>query len=126
MIEHGLRAEGVDVRHVVRDDARTGLFVKWRAGEERGVAYYRAGRRPPASAAWTCPKRRSTGSASSTSPGSRWRSPRRAAPSSSTSPAAQGAGAIVLFDPNFRPALPDTPRGAPNGSVRCCRTSTGT
>ena len=33
MIEHGLREEGVDVRHVVRDDARTGLFFKWRSAE---------------------------------------------------------------------------------------------
>ena len=30
MIEDGLRAEGVDVSHVRRDDARTGLFLKWR------------------------------------------------------------------------------------------------
>ena len=43
MIEDGLRAEGVDVSHVRRYDARTGLFLKWRGGEERGVAYYRAG-----------------------------------------------------------------------------------
>ena len=43
MIERGLASEGVDVSRVVRDDARTGLFVKWRGEEERRVAYYRAG-----------------------------------------------------------------------------------
>ena len=34
---------------------------------------------------------------------------------------ARGLGAIVLFDPNFRPALPDTPEAAPRASATCSR-----
>ena len=38
-----IAAEGVDVSCVARDDERTGLFLKWRAGGGSGVAYYRRG-----------------------------------------------------------------------------------
>ena len=47
MIEDGLRAEGVDVGHIRRDDARTGLFVKWRGGRRR-----RRGRDPCRRSPW--------------------------------------------------------------------------
>src|ERR671919_483321 len=41
MIENGLREEGVDLRWTRRDDAPTGLFLKWRSDGRNSVAYYR-------------------------------------------------------------------------------------
>jgi 2-dehydro-3-deoxygluconokinase len=113
MIEHGLRAEGVDVHYVVRDDARTGLFVKWRSAEERGVAYYRAGsaasRLGPADVSDEALEGvrlvHLTGITMAISGSGR-------ALVVDLARRAQEAGATVLFDPNFRPALPDTPEAA--------------
>ncbi len=113
MIEHGLAEEGVDVRRVQRDDARTGLFVKWRGAEERGVAYYRAG----SAASRLCPDdvpdealegvqlvhlTGITMAISETACELVVDLARRA----------RARGATVLFDPNFRPALPDTAEAA--------------
>ena len=113
MIEHALAEEGVDVRRVQRDDARTGLFVKWRGAEERGVAYYRAG----SAASRLCPVdvpdealegvqlvhlTGITMAISETACELVVDVARRA----------QARGATVLFDPNFRPALPDTAEAA--------------
>jgi 2-dehydro-3-deoxygluconokinase len=113
MIEDGLRAEGVDVSHVRRDDARTGLFVKWRGGEERGVAYYRDGSaasrlRPedvPDAALEGVRLVHLTGITMAISDTGR-------AVVVDLARRARERGAIVLFDPNFRPALPDTPEAA--------------
>lgn len=113
MIEDGLRAEGVDVSHVRRDDARTGLFLKWRGGEERGVAYYRAGSaasglRPedvPDEALAGVRLVHLTGITMAISDTGR-------ALVVDLARRAREHGAIVLFDPNFRPALPDTPEAA--------------
>ena len=107
MIEDGLRAEGVDVSHVRRDDARTGLFLKWRGGEERGVAYYRAGSaasrlRPedvPDEALAGVRLVHLTGITMAISETGR-------ALVVDLARRARDRGAIVLFDPNFRPALP--------------------
>jgi 2-dehydro-3-deoxygluconokinase len=113
MIEGGLREEGVDVSRVARDDGRTGLFVKWRAGEGRGVAYYRAG----SAASRLCPEDvpdealegvrlvHLTGITMAISETGR-------ALVVDLARRARERGATVLFDPNFRPALPDTPEGA--------------
>jgi 2-dehydro-3-deoxygluconokinase len=113
MIEHGLREEGVDVRHVVRDDARTGLFFKWRSAEERGVAYYRVG----SAASRLGPVDVTdealdgirlvhlTGITMAISESGR-------ALVVDLARRAKKAGATVLFDPNFRPALPDTAAAA--------------
>jgi 2-dehydro-3-deoxygluconokinase len=113
MIERGLREEGVDVRHVVRDDARTGLFFKWRSAEERGVAYYRAG----SAASRLGPVDVTdealdgirlvhlTGITMAISESGR-------ALVVDLARRAKKAGATVLFDPNFRPALPDTAAAA--------------
>jgi 2-dehydro-3-deoxygluconokinase len=113
MIEHGLRAEGVDVHHVVRDDARTGLFVKWRSDEERGVAYYRAGSAASRLGPADVPDEalegvrlvHLTGITMAISESGR-------ALVVDLARRAQDAGATVLFDPNFRPALPDTAAAA--------------
>ena len=113
MIEDGLRDEGVDVSHVRRDDLRTGLFLKWRGGEERGVAYYRAGSaasrlRPedvPDEALAGVRLVHLTGITMAISETGR-------ALVVDLARRARDRGAIVLFDPNFRPALPDTPQAA--------------
>ena len=113
MIEDGLRREGVDVSHVRRDDARTGLFLKWRGGEERGVAYYRAGSaashlRPedvPDEALDGARLVHLTGITMAISDTGR-------ALVVDLARRARERGAIILFDPNFRPALPDTPVAA--------------
>jgi len=41
LVERVLGAEGVDVSFVRRDNASTGLFVKWRSGGSSYVSYYR-------------------------------------------------------------------------------------
>jgi sugar/nucleoside kinase (ribokinase family) len=113
MIERGLAAEGVDVSRVQRDDARTGLFVKWRGGEERGVAYYRAGSAASRLGPADVPDDALDGvrlvhltgitmAISETARSLVLDLARRA----------KERGAVVLFDPNFRPALPDTPDAA--------------
>jgi 2-dehydro-3-deoxygluconokinase len=113
MIEDGLRAEGVDVSQVRRDDARTGLFVKWRGGEERGVAYYRAGSAASRLRQEDVPDEalagvrlvHLTGITMAISDSGR-------ALVVDVARRARERGATVLFDPNFRPALPDTAEAA--------------
>jgi 2-dehydro-3-deoxygluconokinase len=113
MIMAGLRQESVDLRWVGRDDARTGLFLKWRSGGRSHVAYYRAGSaasrlRPehvPDEALEGVRLVHLTGITMAISESARelvLDLARRA----------KERGAIVLFDPNFRPALPDTPEAA--------------
>jgi len=113
LVERTLAAEGVDVSFVRRDDARTGLFVKWRSGGRSHVAYYRAGSaasrlRPgdvPDEAFAAIRLVHLTGITMAISDGARelvLHVARRA----------KELGALVLFDPNFRSALPDTPRAA--------------
>jgi len=43
VIYRTLESEGLDLSHVRRDDAPTGLFFKWRSGGKSSVLYYRAG-----------------------------------------------------------------------------------
>jgi len=113
MIEQGVAAEGVDVSRVRRDDARTGLFVKWRGGEERGVAYYRAGSAASRLRAGDVPDEaldgvrlvHLTGITMALSDSARELVV-------DVARRARERGAVVLFDPNFRPALPDTPEAA--------------
>ncbi len=113
LIEEGLRGEGVNVSHVRRDEARTGLFLKWRGGEERGVAYYRAGSAASRLGPEDVPDEalegvrlvHLTGITMAISGTGR-------ALVVDLARRARERGAIVLFDPNFRPALPDTPEAA--------------
>jgi 2-dehydro-3-deoxygluconokinase len=109
MIEEGLAQEGVDLRWVTRDEAPTGLFVKWRGEAGNQVAYYRGGSaasrlRPsdvPDEALDGVSLVHLTGITMAISESAR----------DLVVDLAQRAkerGAIVVFDPNFRPALPDT------------------
>jgi 2-dehydro-3-deoxygluconokinase len=43
VIYSALDGEGLDLSHVHRDDAPTGLFFKWRSGGKSSVLYYRTG-----------------------------------------------------------------------------------
>jgi 2-dehydro-3-deoxygluconokinase len=108
-----LADEGIDVSFVRRDDARTGLFLKWRSGGESNVAYYRGGsaasrletRDVPDDALDGIRLVHLTGITMALSASARdlvLDVARRA----------KERGAIVLFDPNFRAALPDTPAAA--------------
>jgi 2-dehydro-3-deoxygluconokinase len=113
LIEAGLAQEGIDLRWVTRDDAPTGLFWKWRAGGRSSVLYRRAGSaasrlRPDDVTDEALEGVRLvhlTGITMAISASARelvLDLARRA----------QERGACVLFDPNFRPALPDTPEAA--------------
>jgi 2-dehydro-3-deoxygluconokinase len=113
MIHRGLEHEGVDLRWVRRDNARTGVFLKWRNEAENGVVYYRAGSAAARLAVEDVPDEaldgvrlvHLTGITMAISESGRelvLDLARRA----------HERGAIVLFDPNFRPALPDTREAA--------------
>ena len=113
LIEAGLEAEGVDLRWVRRDDAPTGLFVKWRDDGRSGVTYRRAGSAASKLRVGDVPDEalegvrlvHLTGITMAISDSARelvLDVARRA----------KERGALVTFDPNFRPALPDTPAAA--------------
>jgi 2-dehydro-3-deoxygluconokinase len=113
MIADGLAAEGVDVSRVLRDEARTGLFLKWRAGGDSHVAYYRSGSAASRLGPADVPDEALDGvrivhlsgitmAISESARSLVLELARRA----------KEREATVLFDPNFRPALPDTPEAA--------------
>ena len=113
LIERTLAAEGVDVSYIRRDDARTGLFLKWRSGGRSHVAYYRAGSAASRLAPGDVPDEaldgvrllHLTGITMAISDTGR-------ALVLDLARRAKERGLTVLFDPNFRPALPDTPEAA--------------
>jgi 2-dehydro-3-deoxygluconokinase len=108
-----LAREGVDVEFVRRDEARTGLFVKWRVGGQSSVTYYRAGSAASRLAPGDVPDAalqgvrlvHLTGITMALSESAR-------ALVLEVAERAKSCGATVLFDPNFRPALPDRPASA--------------
>jgi 2-dehydro-3-deoxygluconokinase len=113
LIEAGLAEEGVGLRWVKRDDAPTGIFCKWRSDGRNGVTYCRAGSaaarlRPgdvPDEALEGVRLVHLTGITMAISESARelvLDVARRV----------KERGACVLFDPNFRPALPDAPEAA--------------
>ena len=113
LIEATLAGEGVDLRWVQRDDAPTGLFWKWRLDGATHVAYRRAGSAASRLAPGDVPDLALEGvrlvhltgitmAISETARELVLDVARRA----------KAAGAVVVFDPNFRPALPDTPDAA--------------
>ncbi len=113
LIERGMAAEGVDCRWVRRDDARTGLFVKWRDGSERGVAYYRSGSAASRLGPDDVPDAALDGVRLVHLTGITMAiSESGLALVVDLARRARERGAIVLFDPNFRPALPDTSEAA--------------
>jgi 2-dehydro-3-deoxygluconokinase len=113
LILAAIEREGVDARWVQRDDAPTGLFCKWRADGETKVTYRRAGSAAsglrvgdvPDEALSSAQVVHLTGITMAISESARelvLDVARRA----------KERGATVVFDPNFRPALPDTPEAA--------------
>src|SRR6185436_20357364 len=113
LILAAVAGEGVDTRWVLRDDAPTGLFCKWRAGGQSHVTYRRAGSAASRLQVGDVPDEaldgvrvvHLTGITMAISESARelvLDVARRA----------KDAGATVVFDPNFRPALPDTPEAA--------------
>ena len=113
VIQTALAGEGVDLRYVRRDDARTGLFAKWREGGRSRVVYYRAASAACRLSPEDVPDEaldgvrlvHLTGITMAISEGGRdlvLDLARRA----------KERGITVVFDPNFRPALPDTPEAA--------------
>ena len=113
LIEGGLAGEGLDLRWLKRDDAPTGLFWKWRVDGATHVGYRRAGSAASRLAQGDVPDDALDGvrvvhltgitmAISETARELVLDVARRA----------KAAGAMVVFDPNFRPALPDTPEAA--------------
>ena len=113
LIENALAGEGVDVRWVKRDDAPTGVFWKWRADGRSHVAYRRAGSAASRLGPADVPDEafdgvrvvHLTGITMAISDTAR-------ALVLDVARRAKESGAVVVFDPNFRPALPDTPASA--------------
>ena len=114
LIRETLRDEGVDVRGVQTvDDAPTGLFYKWRADGRTLVAYHRRGSAASAMQPADVPSEaldgvslvHLTGITLALGEGPR-------ALVLDVARRARAAGAIVTFDPNFRPALWESPAAA--------------
>jgi 2-dehydro-3-deoxygluconokinase len=113
LIVSALAYEGVDVGFVESHEGRTGTFVKWRESGRSHVAYYRAG-----SAA--------CGLSPADAPDTVFEGIRLVHLTGITMAISDSARALVLdlarrakkrritvvFDPNFRPALPDTVEAA--------------
>jgi 2-dehydro-3-deoxygluconokinase len=107
LVRGALAAEGIDLRWVAEDpDAPTGLFYKWRAGGRSSVAYYRRGSAASRLSPADVPDAALAGAelvhltgitlALGDGPRELVRDMARRA---------RAAGAIVTFDPNYRPAL---------------------
>ena len=113
LIQTGLAQEGIDLRWTTRDDAPTGLFFKLRSGGRSRVVYRRAGsaasRLEPADVPDEALEGvrlvHLTGITMAISASARELVVDLAR-------RARDRGACVLFDPNFRPGLPDTPVAA--------------
>src|SRR5206468_536048 len=113
VIESALTAEGVDLRYVRRDEARTGLFAKWREDGRSRVVYYRADSAASRLSPEDVPDEafaevrlvHLTGITMAISDSGRELV-------LDLAQRAKERGITVVFDPNFRPTLPDTPEAA--------------
>ena len=113
LILAAVEREGVDTRWVLRDDAPTGLFCKWRAGGRSHVTYRRAGSAASQLRVGDVPDAaldgvqvvHLTGITMAISESARGLV-------LDVAQRAKERGATVVFDPNFRPTLPDTPEAA--------------
>jgi 2-dehydro-3-deoxygluconokinase len=113
MIEEGLAAEGVDLRWVRRDDAPTGLYWKWRVDGRTRVGYRRAGSAASRLEPADVPDDALEGVRLVHLTGITMAiSDTACALVLDVARRAKERGATVLFDPNFRPDLPDTPESA--------------
>jgi 2-dehydro-3-deoxygluconokinase len=113
LVLHALAEEGIDLAYVGRDEGRTGMFAKWRDAGRSHVAYWRNGSaasrlRPedvPDDAIAAAQLLHLTGITMAISESGH----------DLVVDVAQRAserGLTVTFDPNFRPALPDTAAAA--------------
>jgi 2-dehydro-3-deoxygluconokinase len=114
LVRGALEAEGIDLRWVAEDaDAPTGLFYKWRAGGRSSVAYYRHGSAASRLSPADAPDEALAGADLVHLTGitmALGAGPRELV--LSLARRARAAGAIVMFDPNYRPALWDGPDAA--------------
>jgi 2-dehydro-3-deoxygluconokinase len=114
LVRGALAGEGVDLRWLRSDPgAPTGLFVKWRAGGRSSVAYYRRGSAASRLAPADVPDEALAGAALVHLTGITMALGATARELVlDVARRARAAGATVLFDPNFRPALWDSPEDA--------------
>jgi sugar/nucleoside kinase (ribokinase family) len=114
LVRTALEAEGVDLRWVAEDpDAPTGLFYKWRADGRTSVAYHRRGSAASLLTPADVPDAALTGAAHVHLTGitlALGEGPRSLV--LDVARRARAAGAVVSFDPNFRPALWESPAAA--------------
>ncbi len=114
LIHETLQAEGVDVRWVrTEDDAPTGLFYKWRADGRTSVAYHRRGSAASGMEPADVPDEALEGASLVHLTGitmALGEGPR--AMVLDVARRARQTGAIVTFDPNYRPALWEGPAAA--------------
>jgi 2-dehydro-3-deoxygluconokinase len=114
LIRDALANEGVDLRWLkLVDDAPTGLFYKWRAEGRSSVAYHRRGSAASRLEPANVPDEALAGAALVHLTGITMAlgdGPRALV--LDVARRARAAGAIVTFDPNYRPALWDEPAEA--------------
>jgi 2-dehydro-3-deoxygluconokinase len=114
LIRAALEREGVDVRWVRSEaDAPTGLFYKWRAEGRTSVAYHRRGSAASRLEPADVPDEALAGAALVHLTGITMAlgdGPRALV--LDVARRAREAGAVVVFDPNYRPALWDGPAAA--------------
>jgi 2-dehydro-3-deoxygluconokinase len=114
LVREALAAEGVDLRWVAEDpDAPTGLFYKWRAEGRTSVGYYRRGSAASRLSASDVPDQALRGAALVHLTGitmALGEGPRELV--LDVARRARAAGAVVTFDPNYRPALWESPAAA--------------
>jgi 2-dehydro-3-deoxygluconokinase len=113
MIAAALAREGVDLRWLRRDDAPTGLYWKWRVEGRTSVGYRRAGSAASRLTPGDVPDEALDGIRLVHLTGITMAISETACELVvDVARRAKERGALVLFDPNFRPALPDTPEAA--------------
>jgi 2-dehydro-3-deoxygluconokinase len=114
LVRGALEAEGIDLRYVVEDIAApTGLFYKWRADGRSAVAYYRRGSAASRLSPANVPDAALAGAELVHLTGitmALGEGPRELV--IDVARRARAAGAIVTFDPNYRPALWESPQAA--------------
>jgi 2-dehydro-3-deoxygluconokinase len=114
LVRGALATEGIDLRWVAEDpDAPTGLFYKWRAGGRSSVAYYRRGSAASRLSPADVPDAALAGAELVHLTGitlALGEGPRELV--LDVARRARAAGAIVTFDPNYRPALWESPEAA--------------
>jgi 2-dehydro-3-deoxygluconokinase len=106
VVGSALASEGLDLTYVRRDDAPTGLFLKWRSGGGSSVLYYRAGSAASRLEPGDVPDDALEGAAYVHLTGislALSESSRRTVVD--VARRARSRGIPVIFDPNYRPAL---------------------